>query len=195
MSEMFGGDGPGSGEDETVAGPAHGQAPVAALQAERRRRQAAERERDALLARLDGQAEDADEADTERTEDEFDPETIDAGDLDALDGAWVAEDLAELNEQLNASEAVARSQFGDEAVDAAEIWAEEAMARDPALAAEVLTHGDPYAFALGLAMAARAPVDRRPPPRSLISAPSAGGPAHVPSGPGLAYDALFAPRG
>jgi hypothetical protein len=30
-----------------------------------------------------------------------------------------------------------------------------------------------------------------PRPRSLVSAPSAGGAAHVPQGPGQAFDALF----
>lgn len=31
----------------------------------------------------------------------------------------------------------------------------------------------------------------QPPPRSLVAEPSAGGVGHVPTGPGLAYDALF----
>ena len=192
MSEHSGGDDPEMEDfDGQEAGPPPAHAPVAALQAERRRRQAAERERDALLAQLNG-------AETDEAPDEADPEEeIDGTEENpAFDDAFDA-----LNAHLNASEEIARSRFGDAAVDAAETWAEQALAQDPALAAEVLTHGDPYAFALGLAMAAQEGPGERGggrgagPPRSLISAPSAGGPAHVPSGPGQAYDALFSHHG
>lgn len=160
-----------------------GQVPLAALQAERGRRQAAERERDELLARLPGGT------DARREEEVREPPAGDG----RLDPAGA---LSSLNEHLNASEAVARQSHGDAAVDAAEAWAERAMRRDPALAAEILSHPDPYAFALGYALSASGQAEsiRMAPPRSLTSAPSAGGVAHVPAGPGQAYDSLFGGR-
>src|SRR5689334_20964667 len=122
------------------ASPAMGQVPLAALQAERGRRQAAERERDELLARMP--------ADTEA------PWSADEETAAQEDGALEYSELNSLNEHLNASEAVARESYGDAAVDAAEAWAEQAMRRDPSLAAEILSHPDPYAFALGYAFSA-----------------------------------------
>ena len=186
-----------------------GQVPLAALHAERGRRQAAERERDKLLAQMGGASRDGAVGDGATDEE---PVEGDDADDQAL-SPWMGENqpgdgdfapqLETLNERLKASEVMARSSFGDAAVDAAEAWAQREMSRDPALAAEVLAHPNPYAFALGFALSARGDrpaataqpsADAMPaiaPPRSLAGAPSAGGAAHVPSGPGQAYDAIF----
>jgi hypothetical protein len=185
--------------DEGAGERPAGHVPLAALHAERGRRQAAERERDDLLAQLKGAPGDEDEPGGEAlfaaAEPADDPATLRAGEGESLS------DLGMLNAQLNASEAVARASYGDAAVNAAEAWAEQAMQRDPTLAAQILAHPDPYAFALGYALSAQGPgrdgqsrarpTPPSPPPRSLASAPSAGGSAHVPAGPGQAYDSLF----
>ncbi len=168
-----------------------GHVPLAALHAERGRRQAAERARDELLAQLNGGDGDGDN----ETDEPAEAPDVDWGEDDEGLADPSTGDLAELNDHLNASEAMARSSFGDEAVDAAEAWAERAMREDPSLAAEVLSHPNPYAFALGFAMSAGGrggPAIAAPrPPRSLATLPSAGGAAHVPAGPGQAYDSVF----
>src|SRR5881275_2738609 len=86
-----------------------GQVPLAALHAERGRRQSAERERDDLLAQLKGTAAktqgDPDPAAEAAAADETPPEAVAA--------AASPPDVTALNATLNASEAAARASHGD----------------------------------------------------------------------------------
>jgi hypothetical protein len=103
-----------------------------------------------------------------------------------------------LNSRFHRSENEARARHGGEAVDAARAWTERRMRDDPHFARAVMSHRDPYAYAVERHAAegkAEPPENSAPTaaatPRSLVSAPSAGGAAHVPVGPGQAFDALF----
>jgi hypothetical protein len=160
-----------------------GQAPLSALLAERERRQAAERELSILRDRLGGAPQ---------------------GDQTSI---------ATLSDRFRASETRLRAHAGDQLADQIETWASARMTQDAAFAKAVLSHADPYAFVADVyARSLRQEPDAEPatalhhqpppapprrnndrptPPRSLVSAPSAGGGAHIPQGPGQAFDALF----
>ncbi len=147
------------------------QVPLSAMISERERRRAAERELEALRAERGSV-----------------PHEAGGGAFEAL------------NARFHHSEGEARGRHGEAAVDAARAWTARRMQDDPAFARAVLSHEDPYAFAIerhaaqGKAEVRSDPQSRKEapsPPRSLVSAPSAGGAAHTPVGPGQAFDALF----
>ena len=101
-----------------------------------------------------------------------------------------APDLEALNARFHESEAAARTRHGDALVDAVQAWASRRMAEDADFARAVLAHEDPYAMAV--AWSGEAPeAECAPAPRSLVAAPSAGGAAYTPVGPGQAFDAVF----
>lgn len=127
-----------------------------------------------------------------------------------------------INERLNISERFARKEYGNEAVDKARDAALARFADDPLYYQQVMTQADPYEFVVQeykrqqafealsapgrldafLAWQAQqqaqpaAPAQAVPPtpaPRSLASAPSAGGakPGETPIGEGAAFDDVF----
>lgn len=130
---------------------------------------------------------------------------------------------AMLNQNLNYSERFARKEHGQETVDQAREWALARFEQDPLYQQAVLTDPDPYekvvsdwrrdqvftqlgdgdlaaflAWKNGQAQQAPAaqPAAVPPtptPPRSLASAPAAGGgkPGEQPVGPGVAFDSIF----
>lgn len=135
--------------------------------------------------------------------------------------AWqqgqVAQERAEWSRQL------AEVKYGAETVSKAQEWAAQRFDADPIFAQQTLASRDPFGFAIeqyqrdqalgllsdpatrekfmaflnGQAAPAAAPVaalaETPTPPRSLASAPSAGGikPGEQPVGPGVAFDSLF----
>lgn len=120
---------------------------------------------------------------------------------------------------LAISQRFAEQQHGKEAVDQALAWGVERCNADPHFNAQVKSSPDPVGFAIEqyrrdqiasqvdlsefqkfqawqAAQAATQPApvaETPPPPRSLASLPSSGGAAHVPTGPGQAFDTLFNP--
>jgi hypothetical protein len=210
---------------EPVAPPAPepGHVPVSALQTEREKRQAAERERDELRKQA-APARPAPQPQPipDRWED---PEAYEAYQTEQLHAAI-------LNNKLDLSEDMARSKHSDELVDAAKAWAIARFENSPAYYQEVIGSRNPYEKAvqdyrrdqvasqvqlddldeylawkatkanpapqpapLAPAPAPAPHTAPKPPPRSIAAAPSAGGPAHVPSGPGAAFDAVFSSKG
>jgi hypothetical protein len=122
------------------------------------------------------------------------------------------------NATLNIAEEFARDKFGDELVDKARDWAMPMMQTNPAYAEHVLSQRNPYRFvveqyqreqiasqvdlgeyeqfkawkaAQAQVQSAPEPAPVAPAPRSLASIPSSGGAAHIPTGPGQAFDSLF----
>lgn len=118
---------------------------------------------------------------------------------------------------LAISQRFAEQQHGKEAVEQALEWGRQRCAADQHFNAQVMSNPDPVGFALtqyqreqiasqvdlsefqkfqawqaAQAEAQPVPVAEIPtPPRSLASLPSSGGAAHVPVGPGQAFDTLF----
>lgn len=126
---------------------------------------------------------------------------------------------AALNNKLDISEELARQAHGDDLVDKARDWALQRFAESPAFRQEVLSQRNPYGYAVkefqrqqalselndpaelqafkawkaaqALAQQPAAAPAAPPPPRSIASAPSAGGVQHVPTGAGQAFDNVF----
>lgn len=126
-----------------------------------------------------------------------------------------------LDTRLNMSETLARRHHGDEATEAAKAWAMEKFKNSPAFWQEVISQSDPYDYAIqaynreqvanavtpddfkafqawkaAQAQIAAAPVAAPtapavPVPRSIASAPSAGGVAHEPVDPESGYAAAI----
>ena len=185
---------------ETAAATPPSRVPVAALQAERNRRQSAERERDEWRMRYEALGEPTGDAKGPPVGDPF--AVVHHPTAEDLDEAFAAPDpvdLTDLNDRLNAAEAMARRTHGDAAVEAAHAWAARAMREDPSMADTILARGDAFDWLVSQAMQHRGDLrpdheaerSALPPPRSLANAPSAGGAAHTPAGPGQAFDALF----
>lgn len=121
-------------------------------------------------------------------------------------------------ERLNFSHRLAEQSHGKETVEAALEWGRQKCNDDPNFNAAVKSNPDPVGFAVEQyrreqiasqvdlgefekfkawqAAQAQAqqptPIVEQPqPPRSIASLPSSGGVAHVPVGPGQAFDSLF----
>jgi hypothetical protein len=173
--------------------------PVTALQQERERRQAIERQ-----------------LEQERTRPEV-PDLYQDPEAFAAFQQQQAQSVA-LNVKLDLSEDMAREKHGDEAVDQARDWALAKFASNPAFQQEVMSQRNPYGFVVNqykreqmLASvnpddlaefqawkAAKANPLSHPsppiaPPRSIASAPSAGTakPGQEPLYAGAAFDATF----
>lgn len=126
-----------------------------------------------------------------------------------------------VNERLNFSEKLARKEYGQDTVQAAQQWALERFQTDPGYQQKVLGQPDPYEFVVlefkqqqalsalsdpakldaflawqaqqsGQTATPSQQPQSAPPPRSLASAPSAGvKPGASPVGEGVAFDTLF----
>jgi len=173
--------------------------PVTALQQERERRQAIERQLEQERAR---------------------PEVPDLYQDPEAFATWQQSQLQStaLNVKLDLSEDMAREKHGDEAVDQARDWALAKFASNPAFQQEVMSQRNPYGFVVNqykreqmlssvnpddLAefqawKAAKANPLSHPsppiaPPRSIASAPAAGTskPGQEPLYAGAAFDAVF----
>lgn len=121
-------------------------------------------------------------------------------------------------QQLQMSERFARIQHGEELTNAALEWGVAKCNSDPFFNAQAKASGDPVGFAVAhyqreqiatqvtpddyqqfqawkaaqaQAQAAPAAQPASTPPQSIASLPSSGGAAHVPVGPGQAFDSLF----
>jgi hypothetical protein len=205
--------------------PPSGHVPLSVVQAERDRRQNAERELEALRKQsAPAQPAPQPQAIPDRWDD---PDGYEAYQAEQQQAAI-------LNVKLDLSEDMARGKHGEDLVDAAKAWALQRFEQSPAYRQEVLSHRNPYEKAVldyrrdqvatevqpdeleeyrawkatkanpapqpipAPAALAPAPAPRAappPPPRSIAAAPSAGGPAHVPSGPGQAFAAVFSSKG
>lgn len=197
--------------------------PIAALQEERDRRQAAE----ARLATPQPQPQPSAQPRHEAPQ-RPDPFEDPAGYAEWQEAVF---ENRLFNQSLNFSETFARQKHGDATVNEVQQWAKPRLEADPIFAAQFRQQSDPYGFIVaeyrkdklfsGLsdndyaafeawraAQAAPNPnpnpapapaqqvlappiTPAPPPPRSIASAPSAGGPAAVPVGPGQAYDRAF----
>jgi hypothetical protein len=106
-------------------------APLTALLDERDKRQAAERERDALRAQVQSQQ----------------PVEMPDPDLDPAGFAQFQESRLQqvlLNQTLNTSERFARKEHGAETVESAKQWALQKFGSDPHYQAQILADADPY---------------------------------------------------
>lgn len=193
---------------EAIPQPEAERVPLAAVKAERDRRQALEQENARLRAALMPQA---------KPDPYEEPE--------AYDNYRAEQDAAgRLNLKLDMSEELTRQVLKDDAlVDTARDWAMARFAQSPAFYQEVMSHRNPYGYvvekyrreqaleALGdpsevdafrawkaaqsetqpVAAQAVAPPKPSAPPRSLASAPSAGGIATQVEEDGDGYDAEF----
>jgi hypothetical protein len=203
--------------------PEPGHVPLSVVQAERERRQNAERELETLRKQTAPPPPPPQQSIPDRYDD---PEGYEAYQAEQQQATI-------LNVKLDLSEDMARGRHGEELVDQAKAWALQRFEQSPAYRQEVLSHRNPYEKAVqdfrrdqvasqvqpdeldeylawkaskanpapstpAPAALAPAPAPRTaptPPPRSIAAAPSAGGPAHVPSGPGQAFAAVFSSKG
>jgi len=178
--------------------------PISALLDEREKRQKLEREREELRQKQQSQ-------EPEKKPDFWEnPEA-------AISQVQEQVEQRIMNERLNFSEQFARQTHGDEAVEAATKAFQEAAQKDPALAVQLRQQNDPYGFVIGWhkkqsfleqvgddpdawmkqkeaeirerLQAEMQPSRPQTPPKSLASAPSAGG--DTATTPGSAFDALF----
>lgn len=121
-------------------------------------------------------------------------------------------------ERLNMSQRFAEQKFGADEVTAALEWGRNRCASDPGFNASVMGNPDPVGYAVEqyrrdqiasqvsldeyeqfkawksaqeTVQQPQAPQPAPTPPRSINSLPSSGGAAHVPIGPGQAFDTLF----
>lgn len=114
--------------------------PLAGLEAERAKRQAAEKELEALRNAAPGASEPSGGAPN------VEPAAIDTS---KMTPEQVAE-MRTINVKLGLSEEMARTQFGDDLVDKAGSWATGKFATDPAFTRQVLQHQHPYKYAIEL---------------------------------------------
>jgi hypothetical protein len=128
---------------------------------------------------------------------------------------------ATLNATLNLSEELVRQSAGNETVDAAQQWGQQAFQANPALFQQFISQRNPYGFlvqeyqrqtalsklgdpkdidAFLAWKAAQAQIQQQPaqatpqpeaPPPSIASAPSAGGVQTIATGPGVAFSELI----
>jgi hypothetical protein len=190
--------------DKPAAPPQEVAGVMKALLDERDRRQAIERELEALRKAQPQQP----QGPPDRHED---PEGYDAYQQRQIDDRFQTVEASRVNDRLNFSERLARKEYGQDTVAAAKAWGLERGAQDPAFAQKVLTDPDPYELivtehkrhqalqtlndptkleqfnawlaAQNAGAAPPAPVQAAtpppaapaPPPRSIIHAPAAGG--------------------
>jgi hypothetical protein len=184
--------------------------PIIALLDERERRQAAERELEALRAQA------APPPQPEIPDPYSEPEAF---------AAFQAErtQYLVLNAKLDVQEEAQRERHGDEVVDAAKKWVEARTAANPSFFPELMSQRNPWAYAVEqykrdsavssidtseleafrawkqaqtdiaqpqATTPAPSPTLAKP-PKSIASLPAAGGVAHVATGPGVAFDSFF----
>lgn len=141
--------------------------------------------------------------------------------LEDQQGFYSAIQQVVYQERLNTSHRFSEQKYGAELTSKALEWGQQRCAQDSGFNTSVMSNYDPVGFVVEQYQrdqvasqvsldefeqfkawkAAQAQAQQQPaaqaapetsaPPRSLASAPSSGGAAHIPAGPGQAFDSLF----